>query len=161
MPLTTPPPPPVPDHFSQPPPLPSSNSIHDWLSGVRVADTTETEQLLQPAKARDGSLDTLTDSERLRIVSELITSMPSEGGAGIYPGQDKFVESILPLHDKAFNMVGKKKRITQQRNLLFCVRRIVTENWILITMTQFFFNIGMHHPVMAQVLVNKVGCGSE
>ncbi|KAF9319554.1 hypothetical protein BG003_008807 [Podila horticola] len=79
------------------------NNIHDWLTGVKIADTAETEQLLQPAKSRDESLDTLTDSDRLRLISELITRLPSEGGAGIYPGHDEFVESILPLHDKAFN----------------------------------------------------------
>ncbi|KAG0018909.1 hypothetical protein BGZ81_010031, partial [Podila clonocystis] len=79
------------------------NSIHDWLTGVKIADTAETEKLLQPAKSRDESLDTFTDSDRLRLISELITGLPSEGGAGIYPGYDEFVESILPLHDKAFN----------------------------------------------------------
>ncbi|KAF9012830.1 hypothetical protein BGZ52_007071, partial [Haplosporangium bisporale] len=40
---------------------------------------------------------------RLRLTYELITGLPGEGGAGIYPGQDEYVESILPLHDKAFN----------------------------------------------------------
>lgn len=80
-------------------------SIHDWLAGVKIADTAETEQLLQPAKSRDESLDTLTDSDRLRLISGLITGLPSEGGAGIHPGHDEFVESILPLHDKAFNKV--------------------------------------------------------
>ncbi|KAG0334370.1 hypothetical protein BG000_008389 [Podila horticola] len=78
-------------------------NIHDWLTGVKIADTAETEQLLQPAKSRDESLDTLTDSDRLRLISELIIRLPSEGGAGIYPGHDEFVESIMPLHDKAFN----------------------------------------------------------
>ncbi|KAF9425092.1 hypothetical protein BGZ94_007854 [Podila epigama] len=77
--------------------------IHDWLTGVRVADTAETEQLLQPAQERDASLDDVTDAERLRLISELITGLPSEGGAGIHPGYDEYVESVLPLHDKAFN----------------------------------------------------------
>ncbi|KAF9115153.1 hypothetical protein BGX27_008744 [Mortierella sp. AM989] len=79
------------------------NSIHDWLAGVRVADTAETEMLLKPAKERDDSLDNVTDSDRIRILCELITGLPNEGGAGIHPGQDGYVESILPLHDKAFN----------------------------------------------------------
>jgi len=83
------------------------HSIHDWLAGVRVADTAETEQLLQPAKTRDGSLDNVTESDRLRIISELIRGIPSEGGAGIYAGEDEYVQSILPLHDKAFNKVWK------------------------------------------------------
>ena len=83
------------------------NSIQDWLAGVKVADTAETEQLLQPAKARDQSLDDVTEADRIRLISDLIVGLPSEGGAGIYPDQDEYVESILPLHDKAFNRVRK------------------------------------------------------
>ncbi|KAF8982690.1 hypothetical protein BGZ46_000808 [Entomortierella lignicola] len=79
------------------------SSIHDWLAGVKVADTSETESLLQPSKGRDESLDNLSDSDRIRIICELITGLTNEGGAGIHPGEDEYVESILPLHEKAFN----------------------------------------------------------
>ncbi|KAG0364653.1 calcium-activated chloride channel-domain-containing protein [Gamsiella multidivaricata] len=79
------------------------SSIHDWLAGVRVADTAETEQLLQPIKERDHSLDNLSEADRIRYINDLITGLPSEGGAGIYPDEHEYVESILPLHDKAFN----------------------------------------------------------
>ncbi|KAF9110472.1 hypothetical protein BGX27_006296 [Mortierella sp. AM989] len=79
------------------------NSLHDWLTGVKVADMVETEQLLKPAKERDQSLDDLTDSVRIRLIHDLITANPNEGGAGIYPGENDFVESILPLHDWEFN----------------------------------------------------------
>ncbi|KAI9236942.1 hypothetical protein MVEG_01705 [Podila verticillata NRRL 6337] len=89
------------------------DSIHDWLTGVKVADTAEAEQLLQPAKVRDESLDNVTDSDRLRLISELITGLPTEGGAGIHPGHDEFVDSILPLHDKAFNMSWLKSWSTK------------------------------------------------
>ncbi|KAG9069435.1 hypothetical protein KI688_010337 [Linnemannia hyalina] len=78
-------------------------SINDWLAGVKVADTSETEQLLQPAKERDQSLDELSESDRLRLISDLITNLHSEGGAGIHPSHHDYVDSILPLHDKAFN----------------------------------------------------------
>ncbi|KAG0047477.1 hypothetical protein BGZ83_007469 [Gryganskiella cystojenkinii] len=78
-------------------------SIHDWLTGVKVADTAEAEQMLQPAKVRDRSLDDLTDGSRLRLIHSLITGLPSEGGAGIYPGETPFVDGILPLHDRDFN----------------------------------------------------------
>ncbi|CAO3563241.1 unnamed protein product [Mortierella alpina] len=78
-------------------------SIHDWLAGVRVVDTAQTERMLQPVKARDDSLDNLSEADRIRLISDLITGLPTEGGAGIYPGHDDFVESLLPLHDKAFN----------------------------------------------------------
>ena len=92
------------------------NSVHDWLTGVKVADTGEAEQMLQPAKVRDHSLDDLTDSDRLRMVHSLITGLPSEGGAGIYPGESPFVDGILPLHDWDFNKV---------RSILFRTRPLL------------------------------------
>lgn len=53
----------------------------------------------------------LTEAERFRIVYHLITSSKEAGGAGIIPkeGQWKNVESIFPLHDKAFNKEWIKK----------------------------------------------------
>lgn len=86
-----------------------NNSVHDWLTGVKVADTGEAEQMLQPAKVRDRSLDDLTDADRVRMVYSLITGLPSEGGAGIYPGETPFVEGVLGLHDWDFNKVSEKK----------------------------------------------------
>lgn len=79
--------------------------IHDWLTGVKVADTAEAEEMLKPAKDRDQSLDDLTEADRIRLIHDLITAQPSEGGAGIYPTDNEYVESILPLHDKEFNKV--------------------------------------------------------
>ncbi|KAF9283581.1 hypothetical protein BGZ88_010421 [Linnemannia elongata] len=79
------------------------NGIHDWLTGVKVADTAEAEEMLKPAKDRDQSLDDLTEADRIRLIHDLITAQPSEGGAGIYPTDNEYVESILPLHDKEFN----------------------------------------------------------
>ncbi|KAF9900033.1 hypothetical protein BX616_002728, partial [Lobosporangium transversale] len=89
------------------------SSIQDWLAGVKVADTEETEQLLKPAKSRDNSLDSISDSDRIRLITDLISGLPGEGGAGIYPGQDEYVESILPLHDKAFNKAWLKSWSTK------------------------------------------------
>lgn len=72
--------------------------VKDWLYGVRAA---------QPDReTRDASTaQDLKEAERYRIVYHLITSPKEEGGAGIIPkeGQWKNVESIFPLHDKAFN----------------------------------------------------------
>ncbi|KAF9090005.1 hypothetical protein BGX23_006309 [Mortierella sp. AD031] len=97
------------------------NSINDWLVGIKVADTSETEQLLQPAKERDQSLDQITESDRLRLISNLITTMPSEGGAGIHPSHHDYVDSIVPLHDKAFNKSWlkswSKKWIVSEKDL--------------------------------------------
>ncbi|RIB08528.1 calcium-activated chloride channel-domain-containing protein [Gigaspora rosea] len=67
--------------------------IHDWLVGVRVRDLDEDKDM------------SLTDSERLRLVHEIITNPLIEGGAGINPGLKEFelVEDFLPLHDKSYN----------------------------------------------------------
>ncbi|KAF9932960.1 hypothetical protein FBU30_006946 [Linnemannia zychae] len=82
--------------------------IHDWLTGVKVADTAEAEEMLKPAKIRDGSLDDLTEGDRIRLIHDLITGQPSEGGAGIYPTDNEYVDSILPLHDTEFNKTWLK-----------------------------------------------------
>ena len=52
-----------------------------------------------------------TDSERYRVVHNLITASPEDGGAGITPktGEWKNVESIFPLHDHTFNKQWIKK----------------------------------------------------
>ncbi|RHZ67771.1 hypothetical protein Glove_299g21 [Diversispora epigaea] len=68
--------------------------VNDWLVGVRLRDTDD----------HDHS-ETLTDAERLRLVYDIITNPPHEGGAGINPGFKDFelVESFLPLHDHKYN----------------------------------------------------------
>ena len=75
-----------------------STRVKDWLHGVRAA---------QPDKETENSLTTqpLTEAERYRIIHYMITSPRDEGGAGITPKKEpwKNVESIFPLHDKAFN----------------------------------------------------------
>ncbi|KAG0330146.1 hypothetical protein BGZ99_008009 [Dissophora globulifera] len=97
------------------------NSVHDWLKGVKVADTVETEELLKPVKLRDQSLDDLTDSDRIRLIHDLITDDPNEGGAGIVPDPDSYVESVLPLHNWEFNKAWLKswstKWVLDQRDL--------------------------------------------
>ncbi|CAG8784673.1 21260_t:CDS:2 [Gigaspora margarita] len=70
--------------------------IHDWLVGVRIRDLDEDKDM------------SLTDSERLRLVHEIITNPLNEGGAGINPGLEEFelVEDFLPLHDKSYNEIA-------------------------------------------------------
>lgn len=72
--------------------------VKDWLHGVRPA---------APELETQSSLDKepVTDAERLRLVYQLITLPKEEGGAGITVGQGNWdlVESIFPLHDRAFN----------------------------------------------------------
>ncbi|KAF9575824.1 hypothetical protein EC968_001612 [Mortierella alpina] len=89
------------------------NGIHDWLTGVKIGGTTEAEQMLQPAEQRDHSLDYLKDADRIRLIHELITEIPMEGGAGIYPDENEFVESILPLHDRGYNKAWLKSWSTK------------------------------------------------
>lgn len=70
------------------------------MHGVRAAQPEE-----------DNSGQDLTQAERYRIVHHLITSPVEDGGAAITPKEGKWknVESIFPLHDKAFNVEWIKK----------------------------------------------------
>ena len=81
-----------------------SGRVKDWLYGVRAAQPDKETQ--NASTAQD-----LTEAERFRIVYHLITSSKEAGGAGIIPkeGPWKNVESIFPLHDKAFNKEWIKK----------------------------------------------------
>ncbi len=47
----------------------------------------------------------VTEAERLRLCYNLITRPRNEGGAGVTPktGTWRFVRSVFPLHDRAFN----------------------------------------------------------
>ncbi|KAI9788014.1 MAG: hypothetical protein M1816_007318 [Peltula sp. TS41687] len=78
--------------------------IQDWLHGIRHA---------APDKQTQHSLgaEAIPESEKLRILYQLITNPTSEGGAGITPkrGEWTCVESIFPLHDHTFNKEWIKK----------------------------------------------------
>ncbi|KAF2457746.1 calcium-activated chloride channel-domain-containing protein [Lineolata rhizophorae] len=78
--------------------------VKDWIHGVRAAaPKKETKEALES--------DPLNEAERLRIIYQLITNSPTEGGAGITPkeGEWKNVESIFALHDHAYNKEWIKK----------------------------------------------------
>jgi len=47
----------------------------------------------------------VTEAERLRVVHTLIAAPEAEGGAGITPGHEDYVESLFPLRDPEFNRV--------------------------------------------------------
>lgn len=72
--------------------------VQDWLYGIRTSS---------PSKefASHFEAEPVSEAERLRLVYLLITKPRNEGGAGITPkmGQWKFVKSIFPLHNHAFN----------------------------------------------------------
>jgi hypothetical protein len=82
--------------------------VRDWIHGVRSA---------APDKVTRESLEAepLYEAERLRIIYQLITNPPSEGGAGITPkeGEWENVESIFALHDHAYNKDWIKKWTSQ------------------------------------------------
>lgn len=77
--------------------LTARHRVKDWLHGVRQEAPEKESQNL--------SRYPLTEGERLRIVYQMITNPPHEGGAGITPkdGEWEAVESLFPLHDDAFN----------------------------------------------------------
>ncbi|KAL6896524.1 calcium-activated chloride channel domain-containing protein [Trichoderma evansii] len=75
-----------------------SSRLHDWLQGIRISGPgSDVSQAI-----RD---EPVTEAERLRLIYLLITKSRNEGGAGISQGQGqwKYVESIFPLHNNAFN----------------------------------------------------------
>jgi len=72
--------------------------IKDWLNGVRQAQPDRDTQ-------RCLSTEPLTDAERFRLVYQMVTAPPEEGGADITPKHGKWqnVECVFPLHDHVRN----------------------------------------------------------
>lgn len=72
--------------------------VQDWLYGVRTS---------APSKNLNAYFEDepVVEAERLRLVYLLITKPKAEGGAGVTPklGQWKYVSSVFPLHNHAFN----------------------------------------------------------
>ncbi|KAL2849892.1 calcium-activated chloride channel-domain-containing protein [Aspergillus pseudoustus] len=68
--------------------------IRDWLHGVRSSEPED-----------ESSAEPQTESERLRIINQMITLPREDGGAGITPkhGHWKNVTAVFPLHDQAKN----------------------------------------------------------
>jgi hypothetical protein len=88
--------------------------VQDWLYGVRAAAPgpvpTSDEAAQRDSEDKEEEEEPVTEAERLRIAYLLITQPRNEGGAGIVTaqsagghGQWRFVKSIFPLHDHAFN----------------------------------------------------------
>ena len=78
--------------------------VQDWLYGVRAAAPNQ--DLTQYFEK-----EPVSEAERLRLAYLLITKPKNEGGAGIHAkiGQWKYVASIFPLHDHAFNRAWIKE----------------------------------------------------
>jgi anoctamin-10 len=78
--------------------------LQDWLHGVRSSS---------PDKDVSSSLkdEPITEAERSRLVYLMITKPQNEGGAGIVAGTGtwKYVKSIFPLHNHAFNKAWIQK----------------------------------------------------
>lgn len=69
-------------------------SVRDWLYGVHNSEPSRT-RFVEPQ----------TEAERLRVINNMITLPPEQGGAGITPnhGEWKNVADVFPLHDQATN----------------------------------------------------------
>ena len=72
--------------------------LRDWLHGARLA---------QPDASAQNALtkEPLKPAERYRLVHEMITAEPRQGGAGITPqhGEWNSVEALFPLHNARLN----------------------------------------------------------
>ena len=78
--------------------------LQDWLHGVRASSPdSDISQALQS--------EPVTEAERLRLVYLMMTKPENEGGAGIIEqaGKWKYVDSIFPLHNRAFNKSWMKR----------------------------------------------------
>lgn len=75
--------------------------MRDFLLGVRVDEIDDNKH-----DNTDQQFQNLTEAERLRLVYEILTQPESEGGAGISSQVDKYVDSIIPLHNEEFNKVS-------------------------------------------------------
>jgi len=75
-----------------------TSRISDWFAGVRVKE-------IQNDNDEVENDEPIPDSERLRLIYEIITNPVRERGAGINPGLGEFelVESILLLQDGEYN----------------------------------------------------------
>lgn len=76
--------------------------VRDFLLGVRVDEIKEDKDKTDLQQFQD-----LTEAERLRLVYEILTQPEEQGGAGISTHVDKYVESIMPLHNDEFNHVSQ------------------------------------------------------
>lgn len=76
----------------------TATRVNDWIHGVRAAAPEKDVQSALQANP-------LYESERLRVIYQLITNAPEEGGAGISPGHGEWegVQSIFALHDHNYN----------------------------------------------------------
>ncbi|KAG9258853.1 calcium-activated chloride channel-domain-containing protein [Emericellopsis atlantica] len=78
--------------------------LQDWLQGVRSnSPNKDISQALED--------EPVTEAERSRLVYLILTKPTDDGGAGITPGNGswKYVESIFPLHNHAFNKAWIQK----------------------------------------------------
>lgn len=78
--------------------------LQDWLHGVRASSPDS-----DVAKALQN--EPVTEAERLRLVYLMMTKPENDGGAGIVEqtGRWKYVDSIFPLHNQAFNKSWMKR----------------------------------------------------
>ncbi|KJZ79147.1 hypothetical protein HIM_01298 [Hirsutella minnesotensis 3608] len=90
--------------------------LQDWLQGVRISGP-ETDA------SRAFKDEPVTEAERLRLVYQIITQPVNEGGAGVAEtsGGSKYVASVFPLHDQAFNTAWiqkwSKKYVLEQADI--------------------------------------------
>ena len=71
---------------------------------------------MDPTGSRDLSAEPLSPAERLRLVHSYVTSTHADGGLGVAPGSSNWdrVESVMVLHDRAFNEAWIRAWTTRQ-----------------------------------------------
>ncbi|KAI0831862.1 DUF590-domain-containing protein [Trametes gibbosa] len=79
----------------------------DFLCGLPTRNPTGTRDLIE---------EPLSPADRLRLVHTYVTSTPADGGLGVAPGSSNWdrIESVLVLHDHAFNDAWIRSWTTRQ-----------------------------------------------
>ncbi|CAO3647807.1 unnamed protein product [Cunninghamella blakesleeana] len=75
-----------------------TEKIRDFLLGIKVDDSD-----INRKEANKSLENEFSESVRLRLVYDILTSSEADGGADISPNVDPYVESIMPLHNDDYN----------------------------------------------------------
>ncbi|ORX95276.1 DUF590-domain-containing protein [Basidiobolus meristosporus CBS 931.73] len=77
--------------------------IQDWLAGVSVSTRRKGENISQTLHKQVKSDARLTDSERLRLIHQIIVGDEADGCAGLDPDNIDAIDSLFPIHNRAYN----------------------------------------------------------
>ncbi|KAK9767133.1 hypothetical protein K7432_003292 [Basidiobolus ranarum] len=87
----------------------------DWLTGVTVSAVNRGASISRTLHEQVNSNVVLTDSERLRLIHQIIVGDEDDGCAGLDPGNVDAIDSLFPIHNRKYNKQWLKKWSTSWR----------------------------------------------